>query len=306
MQTNQVPRCWYFLSSSPFIPLLASSSSSLLPHNLYEFLLSDGAFANDAAIRGRKAAIGGFPVSFFCESISQSAAYLSSLKSVAIHHLDSSEGAEAAPPSCTSSAAAQPAPPSATVTLSNSTMLTVPSPSISTTLSFMTLISEGGPSGSPVLLLHEPPSEGQDDWSEPESLLVLSSSKWSLFFNSPPTSVHHAVKSPQPFSLASCHTYFKEYVFVFTILTWHVGHLILDVLEPLYNMLKDHSPQSVRLVIDVANEDEKNVLHEFILRDVYEKVREVSMIVRRSFSKSKYGRRLTRARSFIFSSDAYS
>ena len=79
-----------------------SSSSSLLPHNLYEFLLSDGAFANDAAIRGRKAAIGGFPVSFFCESISQSAAYLSSLKSVAIHHLDSSEGAEAAPPSCTS------------------------------------------------------------------------------------------------------------------------------------------------------------------------------------------------------------
>jgi|NorSeaMetagenome_1021524.scaffolds.fasta_scaffold179101_2 hypothetical protein len=100
------------------------------------------------------------------------------------------------------------------------------------------------------------------DGSYPNYIVLnLSTSKWSLFFTSPPTSSHIAVTTPKPYSLSHCTYHYSDHVIVATILTWQVGHLIVDVLEPLWLELTDGGRKevdtNVRIVLDVANELEK-------------------------------------------------
>lgn len=105
--------------------------------------------------------------------------------------------------------------------------------------------------------------------------LRLSSSKWSRFYHSQQNDEHYAVPTSQPFDLQACDVYFSEPVIIINVLTWQVGHLLVDVLEPLYNMLSSRSEPGaplntdVRLVLHVADSSEQSVLHEKILRDVY-------------------------------------
>lgn len=41
----------------------------------------------------------------------------------------------------------------------------------------------------------------------------------------------------QPFSLEGCGLFVEKPVYLIPILTWHIGHIIVDVLEPLYYMM---------------------------------------------------------------------
>ncbi|GMH97826.1 hypothetical protein TrST_g7074 [Triparma strigata] len=103
--------------------------------------------------------------------------------------------------------------------------------------------------------------------------VLLGESKWGLFFTSPPTDTVLGIADEGPFGV-ECDYYVDTPVVMFTILTWQVGHLIVDVLEPLFYMLGMNKTGEVKkdviLVIDVAEEGEKDTLFEKILRDVYE------------------------------------
>lgn len=63
--------------------------------------------------------------------------------------------------------------------------------------------------------------------------VLLAASKWGLFFKG---GSDGAVGrwTTQPFDLELCDAVYKSPVYVINILTWQVGHLVIDVLEPLY------------------------------------------------------------------------
>jgi len=42
----------------------------------------------------------------------------------------------------------------------------------------------------------------------------------------------------QDFSLSSCDRMVHQPVFILPILTWHIGHLIVDIIESLYYTMK--------------------------------------------------------------------
>lgn len=167
------------------------------------------------------------------------------------------------PPSCS-------APPSASTQHTSTTTLTLPHAQTSSTLTHTSLIKT--PHGDSVFLLHAPASPPQ---SVPTT---LSASKWSLFYASLPPASDSSYLFParHPFTptAQACDYLVPERVIVVNLLTWQVGHLIVDVLEPLFHLLSPEAggdSKNNRIFLNVANSDESGILHELILRDVYEK-----------------------------------
>ncbi|GMI43276.1 hypothetical protein TeGR_g10503, partial [Tetraparma gracilis] len=146
----------------------------------------------------------------------------------------------------------------------------MPHAQTSSTLTHTSLIKT--PHGDSVFLLHAPASPPQ---SVPTT---LSASKWSLFYASLPPASDSSYLFPaqHPFTptAQACDYLVPERVIVVNLLTWQVGHLIVDVLEPLFHLLSPEAggdSKNNRIFLNVANSDESGILHELILRDVYEK-----------------------------------
>ena len=102
---------------------------------------------------------------------------------------------------------------------------------------------------------------------------ILGASKWGLFWHDGADATA-AAATAEPYERRRCDRAFGERTYVLNILTWQVGHLILDILEPLYHALARDGggapdPARTRLIFDVANEDERAVLGDNIARTVY-------------------------------------
>ena len=144
---------------------------------------------------------------------------------------------------------------------------TLPSPSTTSTLLSTTLLQT--PRGDFVFLLHGA--------LKPSPPLRLSASKWSLFYADLPPSSDSSFAFPNPHPFAptadACDTFFEAPVFVINLLTWQVGHLLVDVLEPLFHHLFDGTNVDTNnhIFLNVASADEAAILHELILQEVYER-----------------------------------
>ena len=83
----------------------------------------------------------------------------------------------------------------------------------------------------------------------------------------------------------NCARKVEQRVVIINLLTWQVGHLIVDILQPLYDVISEAGNYSnddtndndvtafdtdCILLIQVSNEEEQGVLSELIKRDVYE------------------------------------
>ncbi|KAJ1455301.1 hypothetical protein M885DRAFT_617174 [Pelagophyceae sp. CCMP2097] len=116
--------------------------------------------------------------------------------------------------------------------------------------------------------------------------LLLGASKWGLFFHAQPGGATVGLRTREPYSASACATFVEAPVYLINILTWQVGHLLVDVLEPLFYAMLDHgatahvAPRQIRLegggeidadsilVLDVANENERLVLEDKIAATV--------------------------------------
>lgn len=113
-------------------------------------------------------------------------------------------------------------------------------------------------------LLHDPTrslfraARGDGASVEAGETLVLGASKWGLFYHDGEDATVGAITSA-PFDVESCDVAFAERVYVLNILTWQVGHLLIDILEPLYYaMARDGGgtidSENSRIVLEVATE----------------------------------------------------
>lgn len=109
-----------------------------------------------------------------------------------------------------------------------------------------------------VLLLHDPERSAE---FRPEK---LSGSRWRLFFHDNSDSVM-GKWTDEPFDVSKCDILFEHRVHLVNILTWQVGHLLIDVLEPLH-----YDGGDAQLILHVANEDEQKILEEKVRRTVYD------------------------------------
>ncbi|KAJ8612761.1 hypothetical protein CTAYLR_010395 [Chrysophaeum taylorii] len=118
-------------------------------------------------------------------------------------------------------------------------------------------------STSPVVALniHDPsrgvcrPALGKSSTCLGEETL-LAASKWGLFFHGGTDSIVGR-RVDTALSLETCDVEFDETVFVLNILTWQVGHLLVDILEPLFYAT---GGDKAHLFFHVANADEQRVL----------------------------------------------
>ena len=102
---------------------------------------------------------------------------------------------------------------------------------------------------------------------------LLSSSRWSKFFQSSHHDEFYATPMTTPLPPATCH-HFNSPVYVVNLLTWQVGHLLIDILEPLFNMIINDHPNNKNatanhIFIQVAHPAENAILQHLIARDLY-------------------------------------
>lgn len=62
---------------------------------------------------------------------------------------------------------------------------------------------------------------------------LLAASRWGLFFHDGSDGAI-GKWTREPFSIDKCRTFYDSPVYFINILTWQVGHLLIDVLEPLF------------------------------------------------------------------------
>ena len=117
----------------------------------------------------------------------------------------------------------------------------------------------------------------------PHGTLRLASSKWHGFFYHSGLSDEvrgHVVRTPLRVARSDCTRFVEERTIVFSLLTWQVGHLLLDVLEPLFYaaaaeeeaaVARGAPRRDVRLFFDVANAGEMSALHQHVLDHVFER-----------------------------------
>lgn len=118
---------------------------------------------------------------------------------------------------------------------------------------------------------------------------VISSNKWRGFFHDQPEMIYgefeeegvsfvNSVKSPnmnQETKHRMCHNFITRPVFIFSILTWQVGHLIVDVLEPLYyTMMSQYGRIPIELkpilIFEVASQKEGSVFLEKLISTIHD------------------------------------
>jgi hypothetical protein len=120
---------------------------------------------------------------------------------------------------------------------------------------------------------------------------LLSSTKWRGFFHEKPEHISgryapegqtfvEAIQGQTPSELTrgelkKCMRVITRPIFVFSILTWQIGHLLIDVLEPLFHTMVSQYGQvpldlKPVLILEVAGQPESEVLLEKITADVWE------------------------------------
>ena len=161
-------------------------------------------------------------------------------------------------------------------------------------------LGQDGDRGQLRAILFDPRSALRKTLADPPT---LSSSKWRGFFHTQPegaiarfapstetfanaiiqrsnssnssSSVRDQIRHPHQHR-EQCQRLVTRPVFVFSILTWQVGHLLVDVLEPLHATMVQHygripTELSPVLVFEVANDEEQHVLLEKLISDVWER-----------------------------------
>lgn len=111
---------------------------------------------------------------------------------------------------------------------------------------------------------------------------TLSSSKWLGFFHER-TEVIRARRTRSRFRVNDanlvlpdgCSRVVSRPVYIFSVLTWQTGHLLVDVLEPLFHTMQSQYgrvPAELRpvLILEVANQAEQRVLLEKLVSSVWE------------------------------------
>jgi hypothetical protein len=99
--------------------------------------------------------------------------------------------------------------------------------------------------------------------------VLLAKDQWSEFWKGR----DHIRAQQTPFNVTQLGHIISVPVFIIHILTFHIGHLITDVLEQLYHAMLDNYGEvntDCILVLDVSNREEQPVLFEKIMRFVYE------------------------------------
>jgi hypothetical protein len=106
-------------------------------------------------------------------------------------------------------------------------------------------------------------------------LITLAQTRWSPFFDDRPGRPAGRIEARtvrSSISSASCARWVETPTFVFHLLAVHAGHLMIDILGPLYNKISEHFggelEGDVTLVLDVDRLDEE--LHLALLEQVYD------------------------------------
>jgi hypothetical protein len=106
------------------------------------------------------------------------------------------------------------------------------------------------------------------------SPILLSRSNWEEFFYSHNNDKYYGKKIPPESYNRGCFLVANP-VFIVPLITFHPGHILVDLLEPLYYaMMRYHDnriPQDVILVVDVASSAERAVLEDVIRQQVSSK-----------------------------------
>ena len=100
---------------------------------------------------------------------------------------------------------------------------------------------------------------------------LLGASKWGLFFHDGEDASRGLVVD-EPYATADCHVAFAERVYVLNLLTTQVGHLLVDVLEPLFYDAERSGggvvdPAQTRITIQVHVE--RRSLHRRLMEAIY-------------------------------------